>query len=77
VTQPIKKFARGARVSVRNHGLGTVVDDYWRYKDRFRVRLDDYKADYDFGEAVMIELSTPSNEGAGALSRDNLTAKGE
>jgi hypothetical protein len=50
-----EKFKKGTRVWVRAFGLGTVIDDYWRRRDRFRVSLD-RGGDYDFGEAVMTEI---------------------
>lgn len=54
------KLTNGARVWVRAFGMGTVIDDYWRQRDRFRVRLD-RGGDYDFGETVLTEVNaTPT-----------------
>ena len=33
----------GMRVLLGRLGAGTVVDDYWRGRDRFKVRLDNGK----------------------------------
>ena len=39
----------GMRVSLGRMGAGTVIDDYWRDRDRFKVRLEDDGKELDFG----------------------------
>ena len=45
-------FKKGDRVSTQ-FGDGTIVDDYWAYKDRFTVKLDVDDGFFDFGSSSM------------------------
>lgn len=42
----------GMRVFIGRLDAGTVVDDYWRHRDRFKVRLDNGK-ELDFGASSL------------------------
>lgn len=43
-----QELAIGTRIGWRNY-KGTVVDDYWRHRDRFTVRFDGDDFTLDFG----------------------------
>lgn len=48
----------GMRVFTGKLGAGEVVDDYWRDKDRFKVRLDS-GSEYDFCSASLQAAPSP------------------
>jgi len=50
------KLKKGDRVAWRDH-LGTVVDDYWRDRDRYTVLLDGNDAPLDFGAGALKPIS--------------------
>lgn len=50
----------GMRVLIGRLGAGTVVDDYWRHRDRFKVRLDNGK-ELDFG-ANSLKAAPPTED---------------
>lgn len=50
----------GQRVRCGRHGTGTVIDVYWRDRDRFKVRMDDGK-ELDYG-SYSLTLIPPSEE---------------
>lgn len=50
----------GQRVRCGRSGAGTVIDVYWRDRDRFKVRLDDGK-ELDFG-SYSLTLLPPSED---------------
>ncbi|MEH2508724.1 hypothetical protein V1291_000078 [Nitrobacteraceae bacterium AZCC 1564] len=51
-----RPFAIGVRVAVGWFGDGTVIDDYWRDRDRFKVRLDK-GGEYDFSQKFLTEIA--------------------
>ena len=53
----------GMRVLLGRLGAGTVVNDYWRQRDRFKVRLDS-GGEYDF-VAASLNPAPPADEDDG------------
>ena len=52
----------GMRVNVGRFGAGTVIDVYWRDRDRFKVRLDNGK-ELDFGSYSLTPLPPTRAQG--------------
>lgn len=62
----------GMRVFTGKLGSGTVIDDYWRDRDRFKVRLDS-GPEYDFTSA-QLRSAPPAEQGVQAQWIDALDA---
>lgn len=52
-------FKKGDRIATK-FGNGTVIDDYWAYKDRYRVRMDRDGSGFHVGAASLRHIKPSS-----------------